>query len=423
MSAALNSRGLLGSTDLQAFQETITDTQTARNTQRPTFRREYKASSESDKLRQKILETITQQFNGEGIKSISENCSFIPLRQSNGLNFTPLSTTKEDGALFLTAIKLSEALGTITSLGYIIRILKQQLEATSGLSAEELEKQFRAYGKDYLLHHYFEPVDRPQDGDLVIYSDMSTPHYGIYKENTGNGATFNGGFVESKWSWWPSPYAFQHDIFFAPPQFGNVAEFFRMKRGRVNEDTLAMKPHKKDHQANRLSSNTTYTLQDDGSLIFNKTAENVARRKIIDNNIFRGVDLHPVIPELQRLCYINFSGICQDYAFGRVLSTYSFPAGMAHPSYHGHQILALYFTITISPQKGDLIVYERSDYITHWGVYRGDGIVESKWGVCPVYRHPLFDVPSGYGKTIKCYRLNDGLTIDELAASLKSFRP
>lgn len=57
---------------------------------------------------------------------------------------------------------------------------------------------------------------------------------------------------------------------------------------------------------------------------------------------------------------------------------------------------------TDDPQVGDLVLFKRGDLATHLGVFRGNGLVESKWGNhCPfVYIHSIEAAPREYGKTV-----------------------
>lgn len=55
-----------------------------------------------------------------------------------------------------------------------------------------------------------------------------------------------------------------------------------------------------------------------------------------------------------------------------------------------------HYTLTESPQKGDLVVYPN---LLHFGIYIGEGMVESKWGAQGrVFQHPYDATP--YGKCV-----------------------
>jgi len=62
------------------------------------------------------------------------------------------------------------------------------------------------------------------------------------------------------------------------------------------------------------------------------------------------------------------------------------------------------------PLSGDLVIYyqdiEKSP--KHFGVVRGPGLIESKFGYAHVYRHPLFAVPTFYGDIVRYYRKPKG---------------
>ncbi|MBA2727726.1 MAG: hypothetical protein H0U49_06095 [Parachlamydiaceae bacterium] len=419
MSITFSSRELITHDQQLKFLGTMAGDQVGKKNSRSTYCREYKAFGGTDEVRNKIFESMQNSYDGKEIKKIGDHYSFTPYRLRDGRNFGTLPTTWQGGGFFLTLKKLSDADERMSSLEYITQVLGPQLESITGLSVEELVKQFCAYGQSYLLKYFFEPIDLPQDGDLVIYpgAEDSHPHYGIFRESSRNWNSPSGGTVESKWEWWRSPYVFQHDIFFVPPLYGKVAKFYRLKSEKVNVDTLAIKTHPVDDNAPSLTSNMTYNVQDDGSLILNTTKKNIERRKIVDE--YSGNILNSKLPEIKHLSYIKFFGVCHHYAFGRILSTYGMCKDMPSPEIYGKKILKKYFTVTTSPQKGDLVVYYYSSSITHWGIYLGSDMVESKWGSGSVYRHAIFDAPSEYGVTARCFRLKDGLTVNSLAGNLK----
>jgi len=58
----------------------------------------------------------------------------------------------------------------------------------------------------------------------------------------------------------------------------------------------------------------------------------------------------------------------------------------------------------IAPQTGDLVVYYRRRKAMHFGIFREDGRIESKFGYAHVYAHNVFDVPDHYGNEISFYR-------------------
>ena len=58
-----------------------------------------------------------------------------------------------------------------------------------------------------------------------------------------------------------------------------------------------------------------------------------------------------------------------------------------------------------APIGGDLVIYLDNGVPTHLGVYRDDGLVESKWGGQPlVFVHAAQNVPATYGNQIGYFR-------------------
>ncbi len=58
------------------------------------------------------------------------------------------------------------------------------------------------------------------------------------------------------------------------------------------------------------------------------------------------------------------------------------------------------------PEEAHLVYYFTSTG-GHWGVYRGNGVVESTWGWSQtLFRHGIWQVPKQYGNEAKFYKLN-----------------
>lgn len=72
-------------------------------------------------------------------------------------------------------------------------------------------------------------------------------------------------------------------------------------------------------------------------------------------------------------------------------------------------ILSQHFKEVNDPQEGDLVAYYNRklhrDPLTHTGIYRGNGLVESKWGdTKAIFLHPKFYSPAAWGNEIRYYR-------------------
>ncbi len=55
-----------------------------------------------------------------------------------------------------------------------------------------------------------------------------------------------------------------------------------------------------------------------------------------------------------------------------------------------------------SPEQGDIVCYCKTgeERVAHVGRYQADGSVKSKWGMGPMFRHPVEYVPTYYGNTV-----------------------
>jgi hypothetical protein len=75
------------------------------------------------------------------------------------------------------------------------------------------------------------------------------------------------------------------------------------------------------------------------------------------------------------------------------------------PGFLGH-LIAERVIAEVAPSattSGDLVVYSLRRKIEHVGLVDDDQVL-SKWGVGHLWRHPLFEVPSNYGSSIRHFR-------------------
>ena len=154
--------------------------------------------------------------------------------------------------------------------------------------------------------------------------------------------------------------------------------------------------------------------QVNGVFCFESSKENIAIREIIDDTLYPAL-LVQKLPEIQ-VTDIRFLGQCSMYALAEILPKYE--PKLAHESQicgrqKDSEFLGRYFTLVDrEPMPGDLAVYSLNGARKHFGIYRAQGLIESKWGQGRVYRHPPFHVGREYGDTITFYRLNPGVEFE-----------
>ena len=63
-------------------------------------------------------------------------------------------------------------------------------------------------------------------------------------------------------------------------------------------------------------------------------------------------------------------------------------------------------------EPNDLVVYYMGQQKMHVGRYIAPNLVESKWGIGPLFRHGLWDVPKSYGETLKYFKPPEQAKVD-----------
>jgi len=63
-------------------------------------------------------------------------------------------------------------------------------------------------------------------------------------------------------------------------------------------------------------------------------------------------------------------------------------------------------------EPNDLVVYYNGQQKMHVGRYIAPNLVESKWGIGPLFRHGLWDVPESYGETLKYFKPPEQVKVD-----------
>jgi hypothetical protein len=58
------------------------------------------------------------------------------------------------------------------------------------------------------------------------------------------------------------------------------------------------------------------------------------------------------------------------------------------------------------PKEAVLAIYSNNNGPTHFGIYRGDGVVESKWGLMgAIFQHKVFQLPPEYGDKVSFHKV------------------
>ena len=108
---------------------------------------------------------------------------------------------------------------------------------------------------------------------------------------------------------------------------------------------------------------------------------------------------------------VDTADVCHDYALKKILGRNPLNETEAPSNSQRMEcVLGKYFTETISPTKGDLIVYynqafsDLNEPITHSGVVDNHDQVKSKWGSMPVViLHPTFYSLSAWGDEVRYF--------------------
>ncbi|MEK7608466.1 MAG: hypothetical protein AAB495_02715 [Patescibacteria group bacterium] len=134
-------------------------------------------------------------------------------------------------------------------------------------------------------------------------------------------------------------------------------------------------------------------------------------------------NIHPHLPEglnLFRLpikndachnCYVYAFGLNNDASFERAL--------LGTENRVQELVDGKILKEISSPVVGDYIIYKNNKVIKHAGIFQGGNIVISKWGLGPVFKHPIFAVHPGYGAEISYYKKTNPDTIKKGLIRLK----
>jgi hypothetical protein len=125
----------------------------------------------------------------------------------------------------------------LNCFAYALGTFNSSLEQVAHKKMSEIQKSV-SERIDHIVTAYFTSVEKPEEGDLVLYSIppgkifhrtngdrfIGTTHAGIYRQEGHPDGT-----VESKWGWLGQPYVFQHEFFFTPDFYGKIVQIYRLK--------------------------------------------------------------------------------------------------------------------------------------------------------------------------------------------------
>lgn len=335
------------------------------------------------------------------------------------------STAKEDKGSFLIKQTFREKEDIPQeSDEYLLRQLQVPLERTMDKSFPEILDLLRGYGISYLLYYYFDPVEMPDDGNIVIYTNTFgvITHMGIFRTPLPKGTSSDGETVESYWpsrmARAPNPHVFQHDPFFLPALLGTKAFFYSLRpspRKGVIPSALSLLSQPLDPElVDRVWGHHAFPIWHEPAKIWTLPhyyGVHMKRKQNID--VYEGKDLEQKISSIKYLTHLRTFGVCYHHAMCLLCNISLLPMYLEDRPYSTPVFLDRFTNVVRIPQRGDLVTYfspQRQDYLLHYGIYVGNGIVESKWGAGGVYQHPIFFVPHIYGDGVQFRRLKNGYT-------------
>ncbi len=224
-------------------------------------------------------------------------------------------------------------------------------------AGEEIIEHKNRYGLQSALSRYFDGVKQPEQGDFVVY------YYECERERYPSGqAIFNGASqVVSIWKWNHLNYLVKHD-FFLHPFRGRLLKVYRLRKEGPREIPFPPK-----HEGDPIVTLANKTC------LFLGTDQNLALRA----RSFKP----PYLPQVQKQDTV-FPTKCHGYALSTIL-----PGFPIRPSREiqtdlfdlDSKIISSCFTVTNSPQRGDLVIYWYDITPRHFGIYLEHDLIESKW--------------------------------------------
>lgn len=263
---------------------------------------------------------------------------------------------------------------------YAIGKFGKRLEDLSGMPMAKIKRMTLGWGINYFVDRYFDTVEKPENGDLIVYSGGEYPYAGICRVGE------DGSLLVENWAkMYKNNSVFLNPPFFAPKFIGKKAQVFRLKT-------------QVDAQPEIPGALLLGTFREDGTFVFDGNATTKALRKKITES--KSVQETCQIPELHCVTNIKQIDNAYDFAMGVIFGTYDRPDHIPYYDLDREQLFAMFendFDITKTPEKGDLVLYYAADpdqvkslKPSHYGVYQGNNLVLSKFRNCAVFVHPAW---------------------------------
>lgn len=147
--------------------------------------------------------------------------------------------------------------------------------------------------------------------------------------------------------------------------------------------------------------------------LFNKKLSSDVLRKKLETHLQDIQKVDPTIEVIKKIPEREKGGTCHNYIFSKIMNIEGRVPEMfkicGEIDYYLEDYIDIlrYFEGTADPRPGDIIVYlSDNNWITHTGIIKEDGRIESKWGTTrEIFLHTPWQVPLSYGKKFVCYRL------------------
>lgn len=180
---------------------------TTKDSNQYTYVRKYDPFGGSDDLRSKVAK-VGDSF-GAGYKELGEEYSYTPINYSDGRDFGSRPGTMQGGGFFLTVKTFQGQAASLNCFAYALSTYGESIENATGKSMKDIQDSVNM-SIDHIVKEYFQSIEVPKDGDLVVYQTIESTvigsrlidtHAGIYRETKRNWNSPSGGSVESKWGW------------------------------------------------------------------------------------------------------------------------------------------------------------------------------------------------------------------------------